>query len=102
AVAITAPGGRTVSVGLPAPTAQARITPLNIVAGAREIVGSYLGSAVPARDIPFYEDLWRTGRLPVAQLITSRIALADINHGLDALASGAAVRQVIAFPEAAA
>lgn len=102
AVAITAPGGRTVTVGLPAPSAEARISPLGIVAEAREIVGSYLGSAVPARDIPFYESLWREGRLPLEKLITARIPLDEINRGLDALANGDAVRQIIEFPGAEA
>lgn len=102
AVAITAPGGRTVSVGLPAPTAEARISPLGIVAEAREIIGSYLGSAVPSRDIPFYEELWRAGKLPVEKLVTSRIPLSEVNTGLDTLASGEAVRQIIEFPMEAA
>lgn len=98
AVDITAPGGRTVSVGLPGPTAEARISPLRLVAEAREIVGSYLGSAVPSRDIPYYEALWREGRLPVEKLITSRISLSEINEGLDTLANGDSVRQIIEFP----
>ncbi len=102
AVRMTAIGGRTVSVGLPGPGDEARISPLDLVAGAREIVGSYLGSAVPSRDIPFYERLWREGRLPVEKLISSRIALNEVNAGLDTLASGAAVRQIIEFPEVAA
>ncbi len=98
AVVITAPGGRTVTVGLPAPSAQARISPLGIVADAREIVGSYLGSAVPARDIPYYESLWRDGMLPLEKLITAHVPLNDINSGFDALAEGDAVRQIIEFP----
>jgi alcohol dehydrogenase len=102
AVRMTAVGGRTVSVGLPGPDEEARISPLDLVVGAREIVGSYLGSAVPSRDIPFYESLWREGRLPIEKLISSRIALTDVNAGLDTLASGAAVRQIIEFPEEAA
>ncbi|MGF7123404.1 alcohol dehydrogenase catalytic domain-containing protein [Rhodococcus sp. BE178] len=97
AVSATAPGGTTVTVGLPAPDARASISPLSLVAGARTIVGSYLGSAVPARDIPVYADLWRRGRLPVERLISSRIALDDINAGMDALADGTALRQVIMF-----
>jgi alcohol dehydrogenase len=52
AVTLTAPGGRTVTVGLPAPGAMARVSPLSLVAQGRTIVGSYLGSSVPSRDIP--------------------------------------------------
>lgn len=102
AVQLTAPGGTTVTVGLPAPTALAQIAPLGLTAEARTIVGSYLGSAVPSRDIPMYAQMWRDGRLPVEQLISSTIALDDINQAMDALADGRAVRQVILFDEATA
>ena len=98
AVAITGIGGRTVSVGLPSSNARAGISPLALVAEAREIVGSYLGSAVPSRDIPRFEQLWRDGRLPLQQLISARIGLDDINHAMDELASGHAIRQLIEFP----
>jgi alcohol dehydrogenase len=97
AVTLTGIGGRTVTVGLPAPTAEATINPLGITAEARTIIGSYLGSAVPARDIPVYAQLWREGKLPVEALISSTIHLADINEAMDDLADGLAVRQVILF-----
>lgn len=95
----TAVGGRTVTIGLPAPTALAGISPLTITAEARTIIGSYLGSAVPARDIPRYADLWREGKLPVERLISSRIRLDQINEAMDQLAQGLAIRQVIMFDE---
>ncbi|WP_028476575.1 alcohol dehydrogenase catalytic domain-containing protein [Nocardia sp. CNY236] len=95
AVAATAPGGTTVTVGLPAPDARASISPLALVAQGRSIVGSYLGSAVPARDIPEYVRRWRAGRLPVERLISARVDLADINRAMDDLAAGHALRQMI-------
>lgn len=97
AVALTSPGGRTVTVGLPAPDDFSQVSPLKLVAEAQEIVGSYLGSAVPSRDIPLYADLWRQGKLPLEQLITSRINLSHINEAMDTLASGEAIRQLIIF-----
>ncbi|MDR7159144.1 alcohol dehydrogenase catalytic domain-containing protein [Arthrobacter sp. BE255] len=97
AVALTAPGGRTVTVGLPAPDATSAISPLALVAEARTIIGSYLGSAVPSRDIPIFAQLWREGKLPVEKLISSRIGLNDINEGMDQLADGRAIRQIIMF-----
>ena len=99
AVAATAPGGTTVTVGLPSPDARSTIAPLGLTAEARTIVGSYLGSAVPARDIPVYLDLWRAGKLPIEELISERVALADINESFDRLADGRAVRQVILFED---
>jgi len=97
AVDLTAPGGRTVTVGLPPPTARASISPLALVATGRSIIGSYLGSAVPSRDIPTFVGLWRAGRLPVEELITGHLALEDVNAGMDQLADGLAVRQIIRF-----
>lgn len=101
AVQLTAVGGTTVTVGLPAPSARAEISPLGMTAEARTIVGSYLGSAVPSRDIPVYAQLWREGRLPVEKLISSTIALEEVNEAMDHLADGRAVRQVILFGDEA-
>ncbi|WP_280256757.1 alcohol dehydrogenase catalytic domain-containing protein [Nocardia wallacei] len=97
AVAATAPGGATVTVGLPNPEARASISPLGLVAQGRSIVGSYLGSAVPERDIPEYIGMWREGRLPVERLVSARIRLEDINAAMDELAAGHGLRQVIVF-----
>ncbi|GAA1933595.1 alcohol dehydrogenase catalytic domain-containing protein [Nocardioides hwasunensis] len=97
AVAVTGPGGRTVTVGLPPAAAMASVSPLRLVAGGRSIIGSYLGSAVPSRDIPEFVELWRAGRLPVERLITSTISLAEVNQGMDDLADGRALRQIIEF-----
>lgn len=97
AVAITAAGGTTVTVGLPGPEARSSISPLVLTAEARTIVGSYLGSAVPQRDIPVYAQLWREGRLPVERLISSHIRLDEINEAMDRLADGIELRQVITF-----
>ena len=95
ALAATAPGGSTVTVGLPPPDAQVSLSPLQLVAEARTVLGSYLGSAVPSRDIPVFAQWWRDGRLPVDALVSSRIELGDINRAMDELAAGAALRQII-------
>lgn len=98
----TAVGGRTVTVGLPSPKAESVINPVVLTAEARTVMGSYLGSAVPSRDIPRYEDLWRQGELAVEELVSSRIALDDINQAMDTLADAKAIRQVIIFDDASA
>lgn len=97
AFSATAVGGTLVTVGLPAPGAMSQIEPLALTAGARTIIGSYLGSAVPATDIPFYERLWREGRLPVEELVSGTCTLDEINDGLEELAAGRAVRTLVTF-----
>lgn len=97
AIDLTAPGGRTVTVGLPPPDARITVSPLGFVAEGRSLIGSYLGSAVPSHDIPHFVGLWRAGRLPVEKLVSSTITLDQINEGMDQLADGHAVRQLISF-----
>ena len=73
------------------------MSPLRLTAEARTVVGSYLGSAVPSRDIPRYVDLWRAGRLPLERLVSSRIPLERIDEAMDRLAGGGELRQLITF-----
>ncbi len=94
---ITRRGGETVSAGLSHPGHTFAIQHVNLVAEERTIRGSYLGSCVPARDIPRYIELYRQGRLPIERLMSERIALDDINEGFDRLASGHTVRQMVMF-----
>lgn len=94
---ITQPGGLTVTVGLPNPEADLVINALKVTGEARRLHGSYLGSAVPSKDIPIYEQLWREGKLKAEGLISSHIHLEDINEGMDSLSDGLAIRQIINF-----
>ena len=95
AYAATARGGTTVTVGLPHPERMLSIPAVSLVAEERTLRGSYLGSCVPGRDIPRLVSLYRAGRLPVDRLVTHRLELDEVNAGLDRLARGEAVRQVI-------
>jgi alcohol dehydrogenase len=97
AYAATRRGGQTVTVGLPHPQQQLEIQAVSLVAEERVLRGSYLGSCVPARDIPRFVDLHLAGRLPVERLLTHRLRLDEVNAGFDRLASGEAVRQVVVF-----
>lgn len=93
----TGRGGTTVTMGLPHPSRELSLQAVSLVAEERTLKGSYMGSAVPRRDIPRFIDLYRAGRLPVEQLLTRTIRLDEINEGFDALAQGKAVRQVVSF-----
>ncbi|MFN2472489.1 MAG: alcohol dehydrogenase catalytic domain-containing protein [Sphingomicrobium sp.] len=95
AYALARRGGRIVTVGLPNPAETFSIPAVSLVADGKTLIGSYLGNAVPARDIPRYIALWRAGKLPVERLLTSVSPLGDINALFDTLAAGEAVRQVV-------
>ena len=88
-------GGRTVTVGLPNPAEMLSIQAVSLVGDGKTLMGSYMGSSIPQRDIPRYIGLWRDGRLPVERLLTSIDPLSRINGLLDELASGRAIRQIV-------
>jgi alcohol dehydrogenase len=90
-------GGSTVTVGLPGAAERFALPLAQLVAEARTIKGSYIGSCVPSRDIPAFVALWRQGRLPIDRLVSGTLRLDGINEAFDRLADGAAVRQVITF-----
>ncbi len=94
---ITRRGGSTVSAGLPHPDRRFALPPVQLVAEERTLRGSYIGSAVPARDIPRYIDMYRRGQLPVNRLMGEQLTLDGINRGLDRLATGQAMRDVVLF-----
>jgi alcohol dehydrogenase len=94
---ITRRGGSTVSAGLPHPDKRFQLPPVQLVGEERTLRGSYIGSAVPARDIPRYIEMYRRGKLPVDRLMGERLALDDINRGFDRLATGQALRDVVLF-----
>jgi len=91
----TARGGVTVTVGLPAATEQLSISALSLVSDVKTIKGSYLGSADPRVDIPYYLELWSEGKLPVDKLLSKVHPMSKVGEAMDQLDSAQVVRQVI-------
>lgn len=90
-------GGRVVTVGLPPPEQKLDISALSLVGDGKTLIGSYMGSAIPARDIPRYIGMWQAGKLPVEKLISSTHELEELNDMMDAMHRGEAIRQIIRF-----
>ncbi|MBL8807236.1 MAG: zinc-dependent alcohol dehydrogenase family protein [Rhodospirillales bacterium] len=88
-------GGTTVTAGLPNPSNMLSLSPVTLVAEERTLKGSYVGGAVPLRDIPRYVEMWRRGRLPVDRLMSGRIGFDDLNAAFEKLAAGDVVRQIL-------
>ncbi len=97
ALELTRRGGRTVTVSLPDAQRKFSFSLARLVAEARTVAGSYIGSCLPSRDIPAFVSLYRQGRLPVDRLVTRTLALEGINEAMDELAEARALRQVIVF-----
>ena len=97
AFAATRRGGRTVAIGLPHPDRILTIPALTVTAEERVLMGSYMGSSVPQRDIPRFIEMYRAGLLPVDLLRSSIIALDDVNAAFDLLDRGEVARQIIRF-----
>lgn len=97
AYAATRRGGTTITAGLPHPDKLFSVPAVSLVAEERTVKGSYMGSAVPMRDLPRYVSLYRAGKLPVDKLLTHTLKLDEINLAFDRLARGEAVRQVVVF-----
>ena len=90
-------GGTAVTAGLPHPSAMLSFPAISLVAEEKTLRGSYIGSCVPVRDLPRYMGLYKRGRLPVDKLVTHHLPLDDINVGMDRLANGSAIRQIVEF-----
>jgi alcohol dehydrogenase len=101
AYAATKRGGTTIATGLPHPSKMFSIPAVSLVAEERTVKGSYMGSAVPRRDLPRFIAMYQAGILPVDRLLTHRLTLDEVNEGFDRLADGLAVRQVIVNSAAA-
>jgi S-(hydroxymethyl)glutathione dehydrogenase / alcohol dehydrogenase len=89
--------GGTVLVGMPPSGVQATIDPGWLAADGQKILGSKMGSARPAIDVPKIVALYRDGRLKLDELISGRYPLERINEALASSRSGAAVRNVVVF-----
>jgi len=97
AYASTRRGGTTVTAGLPHPNDRWPLQQLSLTTEERTVKGSYIGSCIPARDIPRYIGLYRAGKLPVNRLIGEKLNLEEINTGFDRLASGSGLRDLVVF-----
>jgi alcohol dehydrogenase len=94
---ITKRGGTTVTASLPNPEHLFSIPALQLTAEERTLKGCYLGSCVPARDIPRFIALYQRGKLPIDRLLSEIISIDGLNEAFDRLAEGKSIRQVMTF-----
>jgi S-(hydroxymethyl)glutathione dehydrogenase/alcohol dehydrogenase len=97
AIACPPTDGTAVLVGMTPAGARASFEPFPFVDGARRILGSNYGSAVPADDFPRYAALHLAGRLPADRLVTGRVGLDGVEDAFVAMRRGEGVRTMISF-----
>jgi Zn-dependent alcohol dehydrogenase len=90
-------GGALVIVGLPPSRSSVAFDPVTLASMNQRILGSRMGQSVIARDIPWLIEHWRAGRLKLAELVSGRFRLEEINDAIAATRSGTARRNVIVF-----
>jgi S-(hydroxymethyl)glutathione dehydrogenase/alcohol dehydrogenase len=90
-------GGKVIMVGMPHSGATSTYEPVMLAATGQGIIGSKMGDAVIARDIPWMVDLYKQGRLKLDELISGRWSLEQINEAIADTKTGSAKRNVIVF-----
>jgi S-(hydroxymethyl)glutathione dehydrogenase/alcohol dehydrogenase len=94
-VLATRDGGTTVMVGIPSLTERIDLPGLMMAASEKKLMGCFLGSCNPARDVPFLLGQWRVGRLNLAGMVTARRPLVQLDRAFADLAAGEGLRTVI-------
>lgn len=90
----TSATGRTIFAGVPLHTERITIDSFPIHFG-RRLIGVHGGDSKPEADIPRYLQLYRLGKLKLAEQITHRFRLDDINAAVAQVQQGRAVRCLI-------
>lgn len=89
--------GTIVVVGMPPSGVMAEYDPGTLAAWNQRILGSKMGDARIATDIPLLVEHYRSGRLKLDELISGRYRLDQVNEAIAAVNAGSALRNVIIF-----
>lgn len=90
------PGGTATVIGMIPPGQMVELHGVDFLA-EKKIQGSMMGSNRFRVDMPRFVDFYLQGKLHLDDMISNRIALADINEGMAALETGEIARSVIMF-----
>jgi NDMA-dependent alcohol dehydrogenase len=91
------PGGFVVFAGLAPMGSSTNLPGAILTRQEKTVMGTYYGSANPARDFPLYADLYSKGKLPLDRLVTKTYKLDQINEAYADMLSGKLARGIIVF-----
>ena len=101
ALPLLAREGALVVVGMPPGDERVALDATALSHHGRRILGCKMGSARLRIDVPKLFRLYRSGRLKLDELISSRRPLADINESIELSRHSRNLRHVIVFPDGA-
>ena len=88
--------GVSVIIGVAGAGQEIKTRPFQLVTG-RVWKGTAFGGAKGRRDVPRIVDWYMDGKINIDDLITHKLALADINRGFDLMHRGESIRSVVQF-----
>jgi S-(hydroxymethyl)glutathione dehydrogenase/alcohol dehydrogenase len=97
AVEMLRPAGTCLLIGLMPVGTDFSLPGFDLVLSSKRIMGSLMGSNRFRLDIPMLVDFYMSGRLNLDEMISDRIALADLGNAFDRLQSGSVARSVVVF-----
>lgn len=96
-LAAARPGGTIILAGLAPMGSSTNLPGATITRQEKTVKGSYYGSASPARDFPFFADLYLQQRLDLGRLVSRTYSLEQINEAYADMLAGVVARGVILF-----
>jgi len=88
--------GVSVIIGVAGAGQEIRTRPFQLVTG-RVWKGTAFGGAKGRRDVPRIVDWYMEGKINIDDLITHKLALAEINQGFELMREGKSIRSVVVF-----
>ena len=88
--------GVSVIIGVAGAGQEIKTRPFQLVTG-RVWKGTAFGGAKGRRDVPKIVDWYMDGKINIDDLITHKLALADINQGFDLMHAGTSIRSVVVY-----
>lgn len=88
-------GGTAVVVGMPRMDSSVTLPGFSLFYAEKKLLGCVYGSAQVRRDFPRFVELVETGRLDLADMVSRRIGLDEVNDAFRAMVAGEVIRSVI-------
>ena len=87
--------GTVVLVGVPTPEMMLEIPLADVFGRGGSLKSSWYGDCLPERDFPMLTELFLQGRLPLADFVSERIRIDEIEAAFAKMASGDVLRSVV-------